>query len=177
MNRSCFHPLSLVAALLCLLLPAISRAALNAYLTLVMDGNTIEGESQVASGGRANTIECFTFESEFFRPAGAEVTVHRPVKITKRIDKSTPLLAKAFETIQTGTATFKFYRTNPNGVEEHYFTVILEGARITSERFISPSSVTNATANLPTFDEVTFTYTSMRIIYINGGLETELRVR
>jgi type VI secretion system secreted protein Hcp len=178
MKRFLFRPLA-TAVFTCLLLCTFSRGAETVHLTLTMDGSVIEGESSQLSLGRANTIECVSWESEFFRPAGNSGTVHRPVKIVKRIDKSTPLLAKAFENSQTGTASFKFYRPNPNGdgTTEQFFTVVLDGVRITSERILVPSTITNTTATSPPLDEVTFSYTSMRIIYTNGGVETELRVR
>ena len=179
MNRFFLNPVA-VAAFACLLLCSFVRGAETVHLTLTMDGAVIEGDSTQTSLGRANTIECVSWESEFFRPAGAEHTrVHRPVKIVKRIDKSTPLLAKAFENNQTGTASFKFYRPDPtgNGTTEQFFTVILDGVRITSERILLPSTLTQVTANSPPLDEVTFAYTSMRIMYTNGGVETELRIR
>jgi type VI secretion system secreted protein Hcp len=179
MNRSLFRPLSLAAALVCFLAASVTRAAESVSLTLVMNDVQIQGENPLTSLGRENTIDCLSWESEFFRTPGARDAVHRPVKIVKRIDKSTPLLAKAFDSDHTGTATFRFFRPNPNGdgTTEQFFTVILTDTRITSERMLLPSTITPATATSPPLEEVTFSYSSIKIIYTNGGIETEIRVR
>jgi type VI secretion system secreted protein Hcp len=179
MNRFLFHPLALAAVLICHLLSSGGRAAESVALTLVMNDVQIQGDNAQITLGRENTIECLSLESEFFRTAGARDAVHRPVKIVKRIDKSTPLLAKALDSDHTGTATFRFFRPNPSGdgTTEQFFTVILEGVHITSERLLLPNTITPATSQSPPLEEVAFSYSSIRIIYTNGGVETEIRVR
>src|SRR5436190_23591115 len=131
MNRSLLHLVAVAAAFACLLFSSGARAAESVFLVLTMNGVVIQGETLQTGGGRDNNIECISLESEFFRPAGSRDAVHRPVKIVKRIDKSTPLLAKSLDAEETGTAVFKFYRPNPNGngTTEQFFTITLEGVR------------------------------------------------
>ena len=100
-------------------------------------------------------------------------------KAARRFLKTICRISAAVEANDTGSGTFKFFRPNPlgNGTIEQFFTVFLEGVHITSDRLFILSTITPATANSPPFEEVTFTYTYMRILYTNGGIEAELRVR
>src|SRR5688572_24559697 len=89
------HAIAL-AALACLLLPFSAGAGETAHLTLTMNSEVIQGESDITSLGRSNTIQCLSWESEIFRPgAPATPAVHRPIKLVKRVDKATPKLADA----------------------------------------------------------------------------------
>ncbi len=179
MNRILLQPLSLVAAVICIMFSNAARAAETVHLTLTMNDIVIQGESSQLSLDRANTIECLSLESEFFRPAGSRDAVHRPVKIVKRIDKSTPLLARSLDAEETGTAVFRFFRPNPtgDGTTEQFFTITLGGVRIASDRILIPSTITQATATSPPMEEVTFTYTTIKLTYTSNGAEAELRVR
>lgn len=68
--------------------------------------------------------------------AGSDGTVtggrgqHRPVVITKNIDKSSPLIAAALHDGEEVECVVDFYRTSPMGSQEKYFSVKLSGARI-----------------------------------------------
>jgi len=50
---------------------------------------------------------------------------YEPIRIAKRIDKSSPLLAKALCNNEVIEATFKFYRPDPagSGTQEHFYTI------------------------------------------------------
>ncbi|MGF1873665.1 type VI secretion system tube protein Hcp [Photobacterium indicum] len=56
--------------------------------------------------------------------------VHSPIQITKLIDKATPLIAQAWSKQEIVNCNISFYRTNPNGFNERFFTIQLKGARI-----------------------------------------------
>ena len=63
------------------------------------------------------------------QPTGQRV--HKPVTITKIYDKSSPLLYTALTTGERLTkVVIKWFRTSPDGVQEHYFTHELEDAVI-----------------------------------------------
>ncbi len=153
------------------------QAAEPVALFLTMNGVQIRGDSSRTSLGRENSIECWSFESEFFRQNGAPA-VHRPIKILKRIDKASPLIADAFGKIQTGSAEFRFYRPNPSGdgTTENFLRVELANVRISSVRLIITNSAIPANATDAPMEEVTLTYSSYRIIYTNGGAEAVLDV-
>lgn len=179
MKHSFQRKLTTATAMFLILFGNVAGAAETVHLTLTMNGEVIRGDSTQTSLGRENTIECTSYESEFFRPTSGEVTVHRPIKIVKRIDRATPLLAQACDRNDTGRGIFRFYRPNPagDGTTQQFYTVTIEGARLTSQRILVPSVFNPATANTPPLEEITFTYTSVTITFEDGGITTEIRVR
>lgn len=59
-------------------------------------------------------------------------SVHTPISITKRMDKSSPLLAQACVDGDKLTCTLKFYRLSGTGGHEFFYEVILTDAIIKS---------------------------------------------
>ena len=55
------------------------------------------------------------------QPSGTRV--HQPSSIEKFFDKASPLMWQALCTGETMNIHLKFYRTNVQGVQEHYFTI------------------------------------------------------
>jgi type VI secretion system secreted protein Hcp len=167
------------AALACLFLTFVASAGETAHLTLTMNNEVIQGESDITTLGRSNTIQCLALESEIFRPgAPATPAVHRPIKLVKRVDKATPKLAEALGQNHTGSGTFRFFRPNPSGdgTTQQFFTVTLAGARVKSHRILLPNTIVPETSVQPLLEEVTLSYTSITIRYENGGIETTLAV-
>ena len=83
-----------------LLGPVGAWAAQTVHIRLEIDGNLIEGESTIASMDREGTIEASAAGFSVHMPVdplGSPSGRHtyRPFVITKRIDKSSPLLFKA----------------------------------------------------------------------------------
>ena len=76
--------------------------------------------------------------------AGSDGTVtggrgqHRPVVITKNIDKSSPLISGALHDGEEVECIIDFYRTSPIGSQGKYFVVRLSGARIAYINFQVP---------------------------------------
>src|SRR5687768_8803857 len=107
------------------------------HLYLKANGQDIQGESTQFSVGRENSIECVEFKDsvrtarEHGSRAAVGRRVHEPLMIVKRIDKSTPLLAKALCRNEALVGEFKFFRPNPagDGTTEQFFTIKIEGAR------------------------------------------------
>ena len=101
------------------------------HLYLKANGQDIQGESTQIDLGRENSIECVQFKDsvrtarELGSRAAVGRRVHEPIEILKRIDKSTPLLAKALCRNERIDAEFKFFRPNPDGdgTTEHFYTV------------------------------------------------------
>ena len=75
--------------------------AMTVHLELYANDMKIDGDSTIISMDRENTIECLSFEDSVrtAREASSGMASgersYEPVRITKRIDKSSPLLAKA----------------------------------------------------------------------------------
>jgi len=103
----------------------------NVYLFLKASGADIPGDSTVTSLGRENSIECLEYRDAVMIPREASSGMatsrrsYEPIKILKRLDRSTPLLLKALCNNEDIEATFRFYRQNPagDGTTQHFFTV------------------------------------------------------
>src|SRR5688500_13035723 len=109
----------------------------SVHLKLKTTTGPIEGESTQASMGREDTIECVYYEHavKTAREAGSAMATGRrqysPIIIRKRIDKSSPLLAKALGTNEVVEGEFLFFRPNPagDGKTQQFFTVKITNAR------------------------------------------------
>jgi type VI secretion system secreted protein Hcp len=153
--------------------------AQTVHLKLKIDGNDIAGESTIASLERADTIECSSFKYSLVTPreeATAMLTgkrQHKPVKITKRIDQTTPLLLKALcNNEPVNEALFMFYRPSVTGagVEEKYFTVKLENGFVATISQRSEDAITCGEAAPPMMEEIGFVFQDITWTYeINGA--------
>lgn len=150
-------------------------------LFLKAGGSDIQGESTVTSLGRENTIECLYFEHavKTAREAGTGMATGRrqyePILIRKRIDKSSPLLAKALVENQEIEGKFQLFRPNPlgDGTTEQFFTIEIKKGRIASLRQLVPDTLVPATASDPPLEEVTFLFHSIIWTYTDGGITHE----
>ena len=124
--------------------------AQTVHLALEIDGNAIEGESTISSLEREGTIECSSFAYELTTPREAATgnltgrRQHRPVKVTKRIDKSSPLMLKALCQNEPITkAEFKFYQpdSSGSGAEVKFYTVTLENGYVASVKQLSEDAI------------------------------------
>lgn len=152
--------------------------ALPVYLSLTANGNEIQGESSVTSLGRENSIECLYFYFSGMIPtstsAGGAATGKRrydPIRIQKVIDKSSPLLLKAFTHNEKIEGTFRFYRQNPeDGATEQFYTVEISNARIIGVAQFVNQTYRTETANDPPLEEVSFLFQNVTWTYTDGGV-------
>lgn len=148
------------------------------HLTATANGNALEGESQQISLGRENTIECLSFcdAVRTAREKGLGVASGRrtfePIVFVKRIDKSSPLLAKALCDNEVIEGTFRFYRPNPagDGTTEQFFTVEIKEGRVSSIKRVSPDVSDPASATLSPTEEVTFVFGEITWIFEPAGV-------
>ena len=152
--------------------------AQTVHLTLEIDGNKVEGESTISSMEREGTIECSSFKYSLITPreeATGQLTgkrQHKPVRITKRIDKSTPLLLKALCQNEPVTmAEFRFFRPSPggSGAEEHFFTVMLENGYVGGVNQLSEDAIMGGEAAPPMMEEIAFVFQDITWTYEIGG--------
>ena len=74
-------------------------------------------------------------------------SVHSPIQITKKIDKSSPILAQACSDGDELSCTLTFYRHAPKGgIQEPFYEISLTGALIKSVRVDMPH-VANASGS------------------------------
>ena len=149
----------------------------SVHLYLKSNGTDIKGESTQTSMGRADSIECLYFEDSVrtAREKGSGQATGRrtyePVRILKRIDKSSPLLAKALCNNEKVDGTFKFFRPNEDtGETEHFFTVEIEKGRIAGIKRVSPNVIDPAAAAEPPTEEVSFVFHTITWTYEDGGV-------
>jgi type VI secretion system secreted protein Hcp len=153
--------------------------AMTVHLYLTANGTKIDGDSTILSMDRENSIECLSFEDSVRTAREAAMGMasgertYEPVRIVKRIDKSSPLLAKALCNNEVIEATWKFFRPNPagDGTTEQHFTVEIQEGRIASITRVSPDVIDPASANAPPTEEVTFVFGYIRWCYEPDGVE------
>ena len=151
------------------------------HLYLKASGADIQGQSTQTSLGRENSIECVYYEQAVrtAREAGSGQATGRrqyePLLIRKRIDKATPLIAKALCNNQEISAVFKFFRPNPagDGTTEQFYTVEIRQGRVSSQKQVVPDSIVPATSTEPPLEEVTFVFHTINWTYTDGGVQHE----
>jgi len=151
------------------------------HLFLKAAGNDIQGDSTQISLDRENSIECVYFESATItaREATSGMATgqrqHEPIMIRKRIDKATPLIAKALCDNEEIEGTFKFYRPNPlgDGTTEQFFTITIAKGRIASIRHRVPNTIVPATSTEPPLEQVEFVFADISWTYMDGGISHE----
>lgn len=105
--------------------------ALNSYLRL-SGANQGEIKGSVMQVGREDSIMVIGWHHEFGTDARGRVT-HRPVTITKELDRSTPLISNALAANELLTTwVLRLWQPSPSGEEVHYFTIELENAHVSS---------------------------------------------
>lgn len=155
--------------------------AMTVHLYLTANGTKIDGDSSILSLERENSIECLSF-SDAVRTAreassgtASGERTYEPIRIVKRIDKSSPLIAKALCNNEVIEGTFKFFRPNPagDGTTEQFFTVVIEEARVASVMRVSPDTIDPASSSAPPTEEVSFVFGKIRWTYEPDGVEHE----
>ncbi len=165
------HPLAGAVLAALVLAPGLAHADVEVALFLEIDGTLIEGENPSTTLERENTIKVLSISNGIFRPRDSATgslsgnRQHKPLTITKPVDKSTPLIFKAIANNEPVTrAEFRFFRGVPGGGEEHYYTILLESAAVSAA-----SGVGGKGDDLPT-EMVSFTYERITWTYEDGGV-------
>jgi len=151
------------------------------HLFLKANGSDIKGDSTQSSLGRQDSIECLFYDQRVVtaREAGSGMATGRrqyePLLIRKRIDKSSPLIAKALTQNQVIEGVFKFFRPNPSGdgTTQQFYTVRIKQGRVASIKQTSPDSIEPATSTQPALEEITFVFNTIAWTYEDGGVTHE----
>jgi type VI secretion system secreted protein Hcp len=157
----------------------VLRMAETVHLKLKANDQDIQGESTQTDLGRENTIECLSFKDnvrtarELGSRAAVGRRVHEPIEFIKRIDKSSPLLAKALCRNEKIEGEFQFFRPNPagDGTTEQFFTVKVTNGRIDSIERISPNAHDPAASNAPPMEIIRVVYHTITWSYVPTGAE------
>ena len=147
------------------------------HLYLKSNAEQIKGESTQLSLGREDSIECLYFEDSV-RTAREKSTglatgrrTFEPIVFRKRIDASSPLLARSLCNNEVIEGSFKFFRPNPagKGDTEHFFTVEFAEGRIASIKRVSPDTIDPASSVAPPMEEVSFVFHNITWTYEPTG--------
>jgi type VI secretion system secreted protein Hcp len=152
--------------------------ALNAYLTIK---GAVQGQikGSVTQKGREGQIAVYAYHHEVISPRDSASGLptgkrqHKPLSITKEIDKSTPLLLRVLVTNEVLTeVVLHFFAASSAGVEVQNFTIKLSNATIAS---ISENMTLNKIdpgIKLPVLEEITFTYQKIEWKWVDRGITT-----
>ncbi|MBN1818828.1 MAG: Hcp family type VI secretion system effector [Sedimentisphaerales bacterium] len=153
-----------------------SRSALNAYLTLQgeMQGD-IEGS--VTQAGREGQIMVIATSHSVTSPRDAASGLptgkrqHQPFRITKEIDRSTPLLMNALVNNEKLTQfELRYWQPSATGKEVQYYTVILHDAYIVSIQQEMLNNKYPENMQHKEREHVSFMYRAIEWVYEDGGI-------
>jgi type VI secretion system secreted protein Hcp len=139
--------------------------ALTAYLRLAgQKSGKIQGSVTVK--GREGSIAVIAASHEILSPRDPVTGLatgkrqHAPLRITKELDRSTPVLRSALVNNESLTTfELQFFTTDPKTrLETQYFTIKLTNASISAVELTMPNNKHADLAALETFEDVTFTY-------------------
>lgn len=137
----------------------------------------IEGSSQ--TNGREGSIDVYAFGHSLTIPTDTSGSptgqrVHKPFKILKTFDKSSPKLYQALITGERlNTVEIRFYRIDSTGREENYFTILLENAIITNISPSMPTTLLQANETYRHMETVSFNYQKITWKWLPDGIETQ----
>lgn len=151
------------------------------HLYLKSNSEDIKGESTQTSLGREGSIECLSFVDAVrtAREKGSTLATGRrtfePISFRKRIDMSSPLLARSLCKNEVIEGEFKFFRPNPagDGTTEQFFSVKFKAGRIASITRVSPDVIDPASAMEPPTEQVSFVFHTISWAYLPTGSEHE----
>jgi type VI secretion system secreted protein Hcp len=146
----------------------------------------IEGETQgaikggVTQKGRQDWIECHAYHHEVVSPRDTASGLptgkrqHKPLVITKSLDKSSPLLMNALVNNENlKTVEFRFFRPSATGAEQHYYTIELVNANIAEIHPYVLNVKDPALTKFPDMEHVSFTYQKIIWTFVDGGITAE----
>ncbi len=150
------------------LAPLSADAALNAYLKL-KGQKTGEIKGSVTQKGREGKIMVIAVSHEIVSPRDPQSglptgkRMHKPIVITKEIDKASPLLHNALVNNENIPEWELMVYDTVNGVEKPTYTIKLTNASIASIRLVQ-----GADGKLQ--QEITFVYKKIEWTWVDGGI-------
>jgi type VI secretion system secreted protein Hcp len=155
--------------------------ALNAYLSLKgQKQGDIKGS--VTQKGREGKIMVIAVSHEIVSPRDTASGLptgkrqHKPIVITKELDKASPLLYNALvnnENISTWNLQFwtpQLSAVSGVGAEKQHYTIDLVNANIASISFRMLNNKNPELTRYAEYEEVSFTYQKITWTWVDGGI-------
>jgi type VI secretion system secreted protein Hcp len=132
--------------------------------------------------GRENSIIVIAVNHDLISPRDGESGLptgkrtHKPLVITKELDKATPLLYNSLVHNENLTdVELKFYKpqiraTGGMGQEVNHFNIKLTNATIASITMRMPNNKHPELKQFETYEEVSFTYERIEWTWVEGGV-------
>jgi type VI secretion system secreted protein Hcp len=150
--------------------------SLNAYLKL-KGQKTGEIKGSVTQKGREGNIMVIAVSHEIISPrdpASGLPTgkrMHKPMLITKELDKATPLLYNVLINNENVTEwELQFWRPSATGAEQQHYTVKLTNGNIASIAQRMPNNKNPELMKYETYEEIAFTYQKIEWTWTDGGI-------
>ncbi|MCJ8315117.1 MAG: Hcp family type VI secretion system effector [Saccharospirillaceae bacterium] len=100
--------------------------------------------------------------------------LHRPLTITKEIDKASPMILQALCTGERlSEVSLDYYRIDEIGSEELYYKVILSNALVSKVKPWMPNSLDATKSGYRHMEDVSFIYEKIRWTWELDGIEFE----
>lgn len=148
-------------------------------LTVVGPSGDIQGSCEIE--GREGTILVQAFDHVVELPndeRGMVVgrRVHRPLTITKEIDRSTPLMYQALCNHDIlPEVTLDWYRVDETGTQELYFQIRMRNALVSKIRPWVPNVLDENFSGFRHMEDISFSYESISWSWVLDGIEYEDR--
>jgi type VI secretion system secreted protein Hcp len=109
------------------------------------------------------------------QPTGSAIS--RGLIVTKLFDKTSPLLLEAMTKGQVfDTAELKYFRTAPDGSQEHYFTQTIQKVVISDIQSYMPNCLDPINKNFTHMEKVTLQYSNSTWTHEIAGTEGNFHV-
>jgi type VI secretion system secreted protein Hcp len=153
--------------------------ALNAYLKLKgQKQGDIKGS--VTQKGREGKIMVIAVNHEIVSPRDAASglptgkRMHKPLVITKELDKSSPLLYNALVNNENlSEFELQFWQPSATGAEKQHYTIKLTNANIASMHFVMPNNKHPDLMKFSEYEEIAFTYQKIEWTWMDGGITAQ----
>lgn len=169
--------IAVVATVLgCLGVASAASAELTAYLR-IKGGKQGEIKGGATQKGREGMMAIVAFDHALMTPIDAssgQVTgkrQHKPLEVTKAIDKASPLLRTAMvnnEALQE--VTLQFFQASGSGAETNHFTIKLTNARIISIEHVMLDNRVPESSRLAATEQIRFSYETITWTWNDGGV-------
>jgi type VI secretion system secreted protein Hcp len=167
---------SVLVALVLLASTSSANAALMAYLR-IKGQKSGEVKGSITQKGREGMIGVIAVDHDIVSPRDAQSglptgqRMHKPLRITKELDQSTPILANMMATNENiPVLELRFWRPGVTGQEQQYYTVKLTNATISEIHTVMPNIRNADGARLEAYEEVAFTYQKIEWVWTEGGI-------
>lgn len=141
-------------------------------------------KGSVTQKGRDGWIICQQFDHEIVSPRDVQTGLatgkrqHKPLRIVKYFDKSTPLLYNVLCSNESlPEVEIKFFSIpkagKSAGAEVNYFTIQLTNANISNIRAYVPNALAPQNGPYSDMEEISFTYQKIVWTFTDGGITAE----